>query len=285
MQDLYQQILDAKEFIASLYPTKLQLGLILGSGLGELADKVNNPVIIPYSQIPHFPASSVEGHQGCLVLGELAGKTVGILKGRTHYYEGYSTRQTTFPVRVFKALGAGILIATNAAGGLNPDFKAGDLMLICDHINLIPDNPLRGLNDPRLGVRFPDVTDAYDRELINLTLACGAELRTNLRQGVYLGVDGPDYETFAELDYLRNIGGDAVGASTVPEILVARHEKMKCLGISCITNLIQRGHGISHEEVLETAQKIKAQFIALLTKIIGKIAIGAPAEEYNNIEA
>jgi len=271
LDNLYDQIIEAKGFIKSHYPQDIDLGLILGSGLGDLADEVINPVLIPFLDIPHFTVSMVEGHQGVMVLGECGGKRVGILKGRTHYYEGYTARQIAFPVRVLKALGAQVLIVANAAGGLNPLYQAGDLMVIRDHINLFPDNPLRGSNDSRLGVRFPDVTDAYDEKLGNLVVDCGLELNLSLRQGIYVGVDGPDYETYAELDFLRNIGADAVGASTIPEILVARHGQMRCLGISCITNLIQRGKHISHQEVLEVAAKTKPRFMALVKSVMEKI--------------
>jgi len=271
MENLYQKITEATEFIRTRYSQNIELGLILGSGLGDLADVVENPTLIPYQDIPHFATSSVQGHHGILVLGELEGKKVGILKGRTHYYEGYTAHQITFPVRIFKALGAQILIATNASGGLNPEFMPGDMMVIRDHINMIPDNPLRGPNDSRLGVRFPDVTDAYNPQLGDLAIQAGKDLGISLKQGVYVSVSGPNYETYAELDYLRSAGADAVGMSTVPEILVARHGEMRCLGISCITDVIKRGHGVSHDEVLAVAQATKPKFMGLLKEVIKRI--------------
>ena len=247
--------------------------IILGSGLGALADEVEAVASIPYSEIPGFALSSVEGHAGRLVLGTLEGTRVVVMQGRLHYYEGFSLQQTTFPVRVMRALEAHTLVVTNAAGGLNPDFRAGDLMLIEDHINLLGwggQNPLIGPNDPQLGPRFPAMNPAYDPDLLRLAEKAAAECNVAVRRGVYIVVAGPNYETRAELRLLRQWGVDAVGMSTVPEVLVARHGGMKVLGISNITNmaLADSDEPVNHEEVLAVAAESRPTFIRLMKAIV-----------------
>jgi len=252
------------------------IGIILGSGLGALADEVDAHASISYKDIPGFAQSSVEGHAGRLVLGTLEGVNVVVMQGRLHYYEGFDLHQVTFPVRVMKELGAHTLIVTNAAGGLNPDFEAGDLMLIEDHINLLGwggHNPLMGPNDPALGPRFPAMNPAYDPDLIRIAEKAGAECNVPLRRGVYILVAGPNYETRAELRLLRQWGADAVGMSTVHETLVARHGGMKVLGISNITNmaLADSDEPVNHEEVLAVAEESRPRFLRLAKAIVKAI--------------
>lgn len=256
----------------SHHPT---IGLILGSGLGSLADAVENPDIIPASDIPHWPTSTVPGHHGRLIIGKLEGQTVLVLQGRVHFYEGYDMAQVTFPVRVMIALGVQTLIVTNAAGGMNPDFRPGDLMLIKDHLNMLGiagNNPLRGPNDDTVGPRFPDMTEPYSRPLRQLAHYIAAANGFSLREGVYAYVAGPSYETPAELNFLRMIGGDAVGMSTVPSVIVARHAGVRVLGISTITNMAvpnpAPGTVLTHEEVLETGRQVIPKLTTLLHGIL-----------------
>ncbi len=267
----------AGQIRASLEP---QVGIITGSGLSGLAREVEEPLIIPYEEIPEFPPATVEGHPGRFVLGYLAGKGVVVMQGRSHFYEGYSLEQITLPVRVMRALGADTLIVTNAAGGLNEDFKAGDLMLITDHINLVGmagHSPLFGPNDERLGPRFVDMSNAYDRELRKIALEVGHELGFELRQGVYVMLGGPTFETPAEIRFLRLMGADAVGMSTVPEAVVARHGGMRVLGISHISNMAVGHHPLEakeeglHEEVLEAGEKTLPKLLALIKGVLGRI--------------
>lgn len=260
MPDLYTQIATAADYIRNRIPNiQPSTGLILGSGLGMLADDVADATVIPYTDIPGFAASTVVGHAGRLVIGNLAGKPVLVMAGRLHFYEGYSLEQTTFPVRVMHALGVSTLIVTNAAGGLNPAYRAGDIMLIADHINIpgmAGNHPLRGPNDERLGPRFPAMNAAYDPELRARARAIAARLDIPLQEGVYIFISGPSYETPAEVRMLRTLGADAVGMSTVPEAIVARHSGMRVLGLSTITNVAitdEAGGSANHEEVLETA--------------------------------
>jgi purine-nucleoside phosphorylase len=247
-----------------------EIGLILGSGLGVLADQIENPVIIPYEMIPHFPKSTVEGHAGQFVFGELQGKQVAAMQGRFHYYEGYTMKEVTFPVRVMKQLGIETLIVTNAAGGINKQFEPGDLMLITDHINNMGNNPLIGENEEALGVRFPDMSACYDRDLINLAEKSASDLNLSVQKGVYVANSGPAYETPAEINMLRYLGGDAVGMSTVPEVIVARHGGMRVLGVSCISNMAAGilDQPLSHGEVIDTTKRIKDDFLKLIQKII-----------------
>lgn len=250
-----------------------EVGLILGSGLGVLADEIEEPIKVPYDQIPEFPVSTVEGHAGQLVFGNLQGKFVVAMQGRFHFYEGYSLEKVTFPVRVMKELGVTKLIVTNAAGGINESFEPGDLMLISDHINNMGQNPLIGPNDSRLGARFPDMSEAYSKELRKLAKDVATGLNINIKEGVYVGNTGPTYETPAEIRMLRTLGGDAVGMSTVPEVIVARHSGLNVLGISCISNMAAGilDQPLTHDEVIETTEKVKHNFLAFVKEIVKKL--------------
>jgi purine-nucleoside phosphorylase len=254
------------------------VGLILGSGLSSLASAIVHPDYIPFNDIPHWPVSTVAGHSGRLVLGKLEGKTVLVMQGRAHFYEGYTMAQITLPIRVMGLLGIRTLIVTNAAGGLNESFRAGDLMLIRDHLNLLGmagANPLRGPNDDSIGPRFPDMTTAYDGGLRRLAREVTAAEGDTLQEGVYAYVAGPSYETPAELRYLRLIGGDAVGMSTVPEVVAARHAGMTVLGISTITNMAlpdpPSGYTVSHEEVLETGARVIPRLTHLIHGVVSRL--------------
>lgn len=268
--DLLTQIKASADFILSKSNYKPEIGLILGSGLGSLADSIENPEFYNYSDIPNFPTSTVEGHAGRLVIGTLGGKQVVAMQGRFHYYEGYSMEKITFPVRVMKLLGVSKLIVTNACGAVNKDFNAGDLMVITDHINFSGSNPLFGHNLDEFGPRFPDMSEAYNLELRNKVLNVGKELGIDLKQGVYVMFSGPTYETPAEVKFARIMGGDAVGMSTVPEVIVANHSGIKTVGISCITNMAAGilDQPLSHDEVMETSTKVKNDFINLMNRIV-----------------
>lgn len=257
------------------------VGLVLGSGLGALAEAVERADVVPYAEIPHFAPSTVEGHVGRLVIGTLERQTVIVMQGRSHYYEGYSMQQLTLPVRVMQLLGVEILIVTNAAGGLSPEFRPGDLMLITDHINLIGMaglSPLRGPNDPSLGPRFPDMSEAYDAQLRALAHRVAAERKIKLHEGVYAGLAGPSFETPADLRFLRKIGADAVGMSTVPEVTVARHGGIRVLGISGISNVAMLEPGSAppptHQEVLEAGQVIVPKLMALIRGVLQSLPTG-----------
>ncbi len=259
------------QYIASRTHHKPTVGLILGSGLNTLADEITQADTIPYQEIPNFPVSTVEGHTGELVIGCLNSKTVVAMRARVHYYEGYTMQQVTLPIRAMRALGVSTLIVTNAAGGINKAYRVGDLMLISDHINLVGMaglNPLRGPNDDSLGPRFPDMSDAYDPSMRSKTRAVAKELKVELREGVYAMLAGPSFESPADVRFLRMIGADAVGMSTVPEVIVARHGGMRVLGLSLITNSWSSEHAkISHEEVLE-AGKQAVPLLATLVKCV-----------------
>lgn len=237
MLELQEQLQAAQRAIGARWSGSPKVGIILGTGLGGLAREIDTEQSIPYTEIPHFPVSTVESHAGQLVCGKLAGVTVVALEGRFHYYEGYSMREIAFPVRVLRSLGCEILIVSNACGGMNPQFQLGDIMLIEDHINLMGDNPLIGPNDDRLGPRFPDMCWPYDRELLATARRIALENKIAAHQGVYVGVPGPNLETRAEYRFLRAIGADVVGMSTVPEIITAVHAGMRSLGVSVITDL------------------------------------------------
>jgi purine-nucleoside phosphorylase len=278
MSETHDKIAFAAQAIRNRLPSDWspQVGVILGSGLGALADEVEPVASIPYSEIPGFEQSSVIGHAGRLVLGTLEGARVAVMQGRLHFYEGHDLQKVTFPVRVMKALGVESLVVTNAAGGLNPDFLAGDLMLIEDHINLLGwggHNPLMGPNDETLGPRFPAMNPAYDPELLQLAQQAADECNIPMRRGVYIMVAGPNYETRAELRLLRQMGADAVGMSTVPETLVARHGGMKVIGISNITNmaLADSDEPVNHEEVLAVAAQSRPRFIKLMRVLVGRL--------------
>ncbi|MGM0791642.1 MAG: purine-nucleoside phosphorylase [Bacillota bacterium] len=266
----YGKIQNAAKFLKEKYGETPKIGLILGSGLGVLAEEIEQPVKIPYNEIPDFPVSTVEGHAGQLVFGLLNGVQAVAMQGRFHYYEGYSFDKVTFPVRVMKELGVEILIVTNAAGGVNESFAPGDLMLISDHINNMGSNPLIGPNDSKLGVRFPDMSEAYSRELRQQAREIAGKLNISIQEGVYVGNTGPTYETPAEVRMLRTMGGDAVGMSTVPEVIVARHAGLKVLGISCISNMAAGilDQPLNHEEVIETTEKVKANFLAYVKELV-----------------
>lgn len=273
MIDLKAKITESVEFINQTSNIKPKIAIILGTGLGKLVEDIKEKKIIPYSDIPNFPISTVQGHGGNLVLGKLENEEVVAMQGRFHYYEGYNLKEVTFPVRVMKKLGAEVIIISNAAGGMNRFFKRGDLMLITDHINLFGDNPLIGPNDEELGLRFPDMSEAYDRKLVELTLKVALKEKIKLHQGIYVGLTGPTLETPAEYRFLIKIGADAVGMSTVPEVIVANHMGMKVLGISCITDLAINGVIVKTglEEILKAASKAEPIMTKLVKKVIQKI--------------
>ena len=235
--ELFDQIQEAMKLLQSRWNGKPRVGIILGTGLGGLAEEIQNALKIPYDEIPHFPISTVETHAGRLVCGTLAGESVMAMEGRFHFYEGYTLKQITFPVRVMRAMGCDILIVSNACGGMNPQWAKGDLMLIEDHINLLSDNPLIGKNDDRLGVRFPDMCFPYDRGLIELAQKIALQEKIACHKGVFVAVVGPNLETRAEYRFLRSIGADVVGMSTVPEVIVGVHSSMRVLGLSVITDM------------------------------------------------
>ncbi|WP_040208255.1 purine-nucleoside phosphorylase [Neobacillus jeddahensis] len=269
-----EKIFNAASFLKEKYPNTPRIGLILGSGLGVLADEIENAVKIPYNEIPDFPVSTVEGHAGQLVFGLLSGLEVVAMQGRFHFYEGYSMDKVTFPVRVMKDLGVEILIVTNAAGGVNESFSAGDLMIITDHINNMGTNPLIGPNDSKLGVRFPDMSEAYTKELRIKAKEIATRLNIKVQEGVYFGNPGPVYETPAEIRMVRVLGGDAVGMSTVPEVIVAQHSGMRVLGISCISNMAAGilDQPLTHDEVIETTEIVKADFLRYIKEIVKSFA-------------
>lgn len=281
MTDLHARIQAATVAVRRVTEVSPDVALILGSGLGALADDIQAATTIPYAEIPAFPRSTVEGHRGELVIGTLGGCRVAVMRGRFHFYEGYELEQTTFPVRVLRALGARTLIVTNAAGGLRADWQVGDLMRITDHINLpgmAGQHPLRGPNDSRLGVRFPAMTDAYDAALGRLTHALASEVGITLREGVYAFLAGPSFETPAELRMLQHLGVDAVGMSTVPEVIVARHGGMRVLGISMISNIATPdAPPANHEEVLAAGEAVKLKFTALITQVLARMADSSSA--------
>lgn len=279
----YENAVEAAEFIRSRYPNAIKTAVVLGSGLGAFADELENAVRIPYEEIPHFVKSTVAGHSGHLVLGEIGGKHIAVQQGRFHFYERYSMDEVMFPVRCFGRMGIENLILTNAAGSLNTDIRPGELMLISDHLNCMGVNPLRGKNDERFGPRFPDMTSVYNADLQTIAheaaeaiaeerFANGAdkEKRDLLKRGIYCALSGPTYETPAEVRLYRMFGADAVGMSTVPDAIAARHQGMKVLGISCITNMaagMEEGE-IDHEHVMATGAQVADVFEELLRRII-----------------
>lgn len=275
MKNLLKVINETSSYIRERINFVPQIGLILGSGLGTLADEIKNPVVFDYKDIPNFPISTVEGHEGKLVLGELEGKKVIAMQGRFHYYEGYSMQEVTLPVRVMKALGIQMLLVTNACGGMNKELYPGALMIIEDHINFMGDNPLIGHNYDELGPRFPDMSSAYDKELIKLAEKVGTKLNIETKKGVYAAISGPYYFSRAELRMLRKIGGDTIGMSTVPEVIVARHAGLRVLGISCVTDMAIADEivSISHEEVVQVANETRPKFIRLVKGILNEVTI------------
>jgi len=268
----YERAEAAARFIFSRIELRPKIALVLGSGLGPFADEFANATKIPYVEIPHFPQSTAIGHAGQLVVGTVDGIAVAGMQGRVHLYEGYSVKEVSFPIRVFARMGVKAMILTNAAGGIK--FTQGRLVVISDHINLQGVNPLTGFNDERFGPRFPDMSTAYDKRFREMTVGQGNRLGIGIDEGVYAALAGPSYETPAEIRYLRTIGADLVGMSTVPEVIAARHSDMRVLGISCVTNAAAGilDQPLNHREVLETAARVKGDFVALLRALLPRIA-------------
>jgi purine-nucleoside phosphorylase len=273
-----ERVAEAVAAVTALGAIRPRVALILGSGLGDLADEIESPVVVPFARIPHFPLSTVAGHVGEVVLGNLNDTPVAAMRGRVHYYEGYSLREVTFPIRVMRRLGAEVLIVTNASGGLNETFETGDLMALSDHLNIMGMagfSPLIGPDEPELGVRFLDMLNTYDLELRAMAHRAAVQHGFELREGVYAMVAGPAYETMAEIRFLQRVGADAVGMSTIPEVIVARHERMRVLGISAITDMAvghAAVHEIAHADVLATAQRIKPRLAAVVRGVLGELS-------------
>ena len=269
---MLEKINETTEFLRSKGFINPVAGIILGTGLGALTAKITNSIEIDYRNIPNFPVSTVEGHEGKLIFGEFGGRKIVAMKGRFHYYEGYGPEQISFPVRVLRFLGIKCLFLSNAAGGVNPEFQIGDIMIITDHINLLP-NPLIGQNDDRIGVRFPDMGETYDKYLIKKALIIAAEHHIRIRKGIYLATSGPTFETPAEYKFFRIIGADAVGMSTTQEVIVARHMELPCFAISVITDLGVEGKiaYTTHQSVQHEAEKIEAGMTAIMTELINSL--------------
>lgn len=263
----------AAQFILARTPLRPKIGLVLGSGLGAFAESLADATRVPYSEIPTFPRSTAIGHAGQMVIGNAGDVPVAVMQGRTHQYEGYSAQEVTFPIRVFGRMGIRAVILTNAAGGIDRGYSQGALVLIRDHINLQGTNPLVGANDDRFGVRFPDMTRAYDRDYREIAREEALKLNISLHEGVYAALLGPSYETPAEIEYLRRIGADLVGMSTVAEVIVARHMEMKVLAISCVTNMAAGilDQPLSHAEVMETGERVKTIFESLLRAVLPRL--------------
>jgi len=269
---MLQNIQDTVDFIQKRIHEIPEFAIVLGSGLGKLQDEIQVEVEIPYSEIPNFPQTTVAGHNGKLLYGTIEGKKVLMMAGRFHYYEGYSMKEVTYPFRVFHLLGIKKLIVSNASGGVNSNFKVGDIMIIKDHINFFPEHPLRGKNDEKFGPRFPDMSQVYDKEYIDTIFTIAKEKNINLQKGVYLGIQGPTFETPSEYEMIKILGADAVGMSTVPEVIVARHQGMRCLAISIITDVGGKDLSIpvSHEEVLAAANNAMKDVIVLVKEFLKK---------------
>jgi purine-nucleoside phosphorylase len=270
---LFDQIQEAAAFIRSKWARTPVAGIVLGTGLDGLADDLADAITLPYGEIPHFPKSTAPTHKGQLVCGTLGGKPVVVMRGRMHFYEGYSMQQVTFPTRVMKALGCGVQVITNACGGMNPQYARGDLMLIEDHINLLGDNPLIGPNDDRLGERFPDMCHTYDRDLLTLSRRVALEERIAVQQGVFVAVAGPNLETRAEYRFLRMIGADVVGMSTVPEAIVGVHGKMRNLGISVVTDMCLPDalQPVSLQDIIQTASAADPTLRTLIRRVVAEL--------------
>lgn len=268
--NLAQQLSEAASFIRTRYPYPVERGVVLGSGLGHFTKDMEEVVSIPYADIPHFPISTVEGHSGALLLGKMGGKRVAVLSGRFHYYEGYTAGQVVFPIRVLRQLGVGTLLISNAAGGMNAGFRVGDLMLIRDHISFFIVNPLIGPNDPELGTRFPDMSQPYDKNLQQLAKDNASALGIALKEGVYCGVTGPTFETRAEYKLIHLLGGDAVGMSTVQEVIAAVHAGMRVMAMSVITDMgiREEENTITHQEVLQAAAEAEPKLTALFVGVL-----------------
>lgn len=273
MVNLWDQLEETVRVIRAKVSDVPQIGIILGTGLGGLGERIESPQALPYETIPHFPRSTVESHRGQLVFGRIQGKPVLVMEGRFHVYEGYSAAEATYPVRVMKALGSQTLIVSNAAGGMNPSYAPGDLMAISDHINLMGVNPLIGPNDERFGVRFPDLSAPYDERLLSLAERIAKEEKIRLHRGVYVGVSGPNLETRAEYRFLRGIGADAVGMSTVPEVLVAVHSQMSVFAVSCITDVCipETLKPACLEEILKVAAAAEPKLTTLISRLIKEL--------------
>jgi purine-nucleoside phosphorylase len=278
VSDTAERVAQAVHAIQARGAIQPRVAIVLGSGLGELADDIQSPAVVPFGEIPNFPVSTVAGHAGHLYVGKLEGAPVVAMRGRVHFYEGYTLRDVTFPVRVMRRLGAQVLIVTNAAGGLNETFRTGDLMVLTDHLNIMGmagQSPLVGADEPDLGVRFLDMLDAYDGELRDKAKAVAQANGFALREGVYAMVGGPAFETMAEIRFLQRGGADAVGMSTIPEVIVARHERMRVLGFSAITDMAvgpAAVHEISHLEVLAAAEEIKPRLTAVVRGVVASLA-------------
>lgn len=270
-----QKVKEAASYITKEVSNSPSIGVILGTGLGNFVNKISHIIKkLDYKDIPYFPISTVESHKGELIFAELHNKQIVILRGRWHYYEGYSLREVTFPIRVLKLLGVKTLLISNAAGALNPFLNISDLMIITDHINLLPDNPLRGENYDEFGPRFPDMSEPYDPNLIDIALQIAKEYNLPVKKGVYIAVSGPNLETKAEYNFLRIIGGDAVGMSTVPEVIVANHMNIKCFAVSVITDIgypLQRVHKVTLEDVIKAAQNAEKHLITLFEELIKRM--------------
>ena len=275
MKDDFTRAESAAKFLLSQTPLFPKIGLVLGSGLGAFADQLSERIRIPYENIPFFPRSTAEGHAGQMVVGKVGDIPVAVMQGRVHLYEGYSPQEVAFPIRVFCHMGIHAVVLTNAAGGINLEYKSGALVVITDHINLQGQNPLVGANDERFGPRFPDMTEAYWKPYRDMALAAASKIGKPVHQGIYAGLLGPSYETPAEIRYLRTIGADLVGMSTIAEVLVARHMGLKVLAISCVTNAAAGilDQPIHHEEVLKTGERVKEDFVALLRAVLPPIAV------------
>lgn len=271
MENLYDKIQESKGYLERIVSNQPSIGLVLGTGLGGMVDLLEQKIVIPYKDIPHFPTSNVKSHSGELVFGKIGDKLIVICSGRWHYYEGLSMQEITFPVRVLQAIGVQKLFITNASGSLNSSFKQGDIVLVEDHINLFPENPLRGDNDERLGLRFPDMKYAYNRALIEKTRRLALQLQIEVKTGVYVGLQGPNLETPAEYRFLHRIGGDLVGMSTVPEVLVAVHSGLEVMVVSVVSNQsypISSIKETTHEDVIESVNASVAQLQTLLMNVI-----------------
>lgn len=270
---LYERAEHTARTIRARWKEEARIALVLGSGLGAFADDLQERIIVPYTEIPGFARSTVAGHAGRLVLGKIEDVPIVAMQGRFHYYEGYAFDEVIFPIRVFNLMGVKALILTNAAGGINVAFDQGALMVISDHLNLIGENPLRGANDERFGPRFPDMSEVYARDFQEIAVDEARAIGLELRRGIYAALSGPSYETPAEVRMLRTLGADAVGMSTVPEAIIARHMGIKVLGLSCITNLAAGVHDepINHDEVMETGERVRETFKELLRRIIPRL--------------
>lgn len=273
MSDILKKINETVAFIRQQYQVQSQVGVVLGSGLGQFTDELQVEKDISYNEIPHFPVSTVEGHKGKLVFGKLGNKNVVVMAGRFHFYEGYSIQDVVYPIRVMKYLGIETLILSNAAGGVNPAFKVGELMIIKDHISQFSVNPLIGKNENEFGTRFPDMSEPYKKELIQKAKSIAQELKIEVKEGVYLSVTGPTFETRAEYKMIHVLGADAVGMSTVPEVIVARHMGIPCFAMSVITDMgiREEENVITHEEVLEAAQAAEPKMTAIVKKLVEQL--------------